>query len=104
MSQLSSFLCVGELKLDQQTGEVWRQDRILKLNPIQYKILNVLAERSPDVVTRRELEKAVWEHNIPASDALRTHIYRLRNILDKPFTSPLIHTMHGRGFQLAAYG
>jgi DNA-binding response OmpR family regulator len=37
---------------------------------------------------------------LPGSDALRSHIYALRNAIDKPFKNPLLETVHGIGYRL----
>lgn len=57
--------------------------------------------RSPHVVTRVELEHAVWGDSPPESDALRAHMHSLRGIIDKPFPKPLIVTVHGIGYRIA---
>jgi DNA-binding response OmpR family regulator len=36
----------------------------------------------------------------PGSDALRSHIYTLRQAIDKPFKTPMLRTVHGIGYQL----
>ena len=36
----------------------------------------------------------------PGSDALRSHIYTLRQAIDKPFDHHLIQTVHGLGYKL----
>ena len=56
---------------------------------------------TPAVVRREALEDAVWGDHVPDSDALRSHIHQLRQVLDKPFAKPLLHTVHGLGFRLA---
>ena len=66
--------------------------------PRSFEILRVLMRKSPAVVSRRELEKEIWGDEVPDSDALRSHVYNLRRIVDKPFDRPLIATLPGRGF------
>ena len=56
------------------------------------------------MVTREELETLIWGDELPDNDVLRTHIYHLRNVVDKPFASKLIHTVHGAGYRLADQG
>jgi DNA-binding winged helix-turn-helix (wHTH) protein len=65
------------------------------------KLLEVLMQRSPSVVRREQLEAAVWGDNCPDSDSLRSHIHQLRQLIDKPFETHLLHTVHGIGFRLA---
>ncbi len=57
---------------------------------------------APKVVTREALEHDIWGDEPPDSDVLRTHIHSLRQVLDKPFASPMLKTLQGIGYQLAA--
>ena len=59
-------------------------------------------QRSPDVVSRSALESVVWGDDPPDSDALRVHIYTLRNAIDRPFDKALLHTVPKMGYRLAA--
>jgi DNA-binding response OmpR family regulator len=59
-------------------------------------------QKSPAVVRREVLETALWGDEPPDSDSLRSHIHALRQQLDKPFPIPLLQTVHGVGFRLAA--
>lgn len=102
-SQGSAGRClqVGDLRYDLDTLQVSRAGRALKLNPLGLKILELLMRRSPAVVRRDALEEALWGDDVPDSDSLRSHIHQLRQIIDKPFDRPLLHTVHGVGFKLA---
>lgn len=90
---------VGELQLDSQTRSASRQGQPLKLTQTEFNILEVLALAYPAVVTRSELTRKLWQ-DAPDSDALRSHIYSLRSRLDKPFSHPMLRTIHGVGFKL----
>ncbi|WP_437883511.1 response regulator transcription factor [Pseudomonas sp. LRF_L74] len=95
------MLKVGELEYDLDTLEVSRGDRPLKLNPVGLKLLALLMQKSPHVVRREMLEEALWGDDCPDSDSLRSHVHQLRQVIDKPFTTPLLHTVHGVGYRLA---
>ena len=95
-------LQVGDLTYDLDTLEVSRAGRPLKLNPLGLKILEILMQRSPNVVRRDALEEAIWGEDCPDSDSLRSHIHQLRQVIDKPFAQPLLHTVHGVGYRLVA--
>ena len=56
---------------------------------------------SPRVVSRRDIEREVWGDLLPDSDTLRSHLYNLRKVIDKPFKSQLLHTIHSAGYRLA---
>lgn len=93
-------LRVGDLEYDLDTLEVTRAGQPLHLGPIGLKLLAVLMQKSPAVVRREALESALWGDTPPDSDSLRSHIHALRQQLDKPFPTPLLHTVHGVGFRL----
>ncbi|BCG23178.1 response regulator transcription factor [Pseudomonas sp. No.21] len=94
-------LQVGDLSYDLDTLAVSRAGKPLKLNPIGLKLLAVLMQKSPHLVRREALEEALWGDDCPDSDSLRSHIHQLRQVIDKPFGSPLLHTLHGLGYRLA---
>jgi len=96
-----SILKVADLELDTARAIVLRGGKRLKLSPRSYEILLLLMRRAPAVVSRRELERDIWGDEVPDSDALRSHMYNLRRIVDKPFDKPLIETVAGRGFRVA---
>ncbi len=94
-------LKVADLLYDLDTLHVSRAGQALKLNPIGLKLLAVLMQKSPAVIRREALEEALWGDDSPDSDSLRSHIHQLRQVLDKPFATPLLHTLHGVGYRLA---
>jgi DNA-binding response OmpR family regulator len=91
---------VGELTLDAETSEVFRGGNSLKLSRTQFSILRVLMRDSPKVVTREALERELWGDEPPDSDTLRSHVYALRRIIDRPFEHAMLETIPGRGFRL----
>jgi DNA-binding response OmpR family regulator len=94
-------LQVADLVLDEQTREVTRAGQRLHLGPIAFQLLGLLMRETHRVVKRAELERCIWQDDVPASDAaLRTHIAYLRQVVDKPFDRELIHTVHGVGYRL----
>ncbi len=93
-------LTVGDLILDLGTLRAKRAGQPISLTPIGIKLLSALMRASPNVISRRELEKEIWPDEPPNSDALRSHLYTLRKAIDKPFPEQLLKTLPGSGFQL----
>jgi len=93
-------LKVADLVYDLDTLDITRAGRPLKLNPTTMKLLAILMQKSPAVVRREALEEALWGDDCPDSDSLRSHIHQLRQVIDKPFATPLLHTLHGVGYRL----
>lgn len=95
------LLTVGDLTLNRCTLQVHRAGRRIDLDPAGMKLLQRLMEKAPSVVTRDDLENLLWADERPDCDALRSHLYRLRQAIDRPFDRPLIHTVHRIGYRIA---
>jgi len=98
--QTTDILTFDQLVIDRKSQRVTRSEKPLELHTMGYRILCVLAEAYPQVVSRSKLSQKLWGDEPTESDALRSHIYQLRNMLDRPFDYPMIKTMHGIGFVL----
>ncbi|MCL4113355.1 UNVERIFIED_CONTAM: hypothetical protein GTU68_027543, partial [Idotea baltica] len=90
----------GDLVINYRQKTVTRNGTSIGLQDKQFKLLALLARNSPEVVPKEAMERELWEDYPPDSDALRTHLYRLRNLIDKPYDRTLIKTVHGRGYRL----
>ena len=90
------------LRFDPAALLVRREGRQIVLTRAQARILECLMRASPGVVDQSRLMRAVWgpEGGDPAG--LHTHIYGLRQLVDRPFGSPLLHTVHGIGYRFGA--
>jgi DNA-binding response OmpR family regulator len=73
---------------------------VVELPPTGFRILELLVRAFPGIVTRAQMEHAIWDDQPPASEAaLRGHIHRLRRSLEGPFGRRVIKTLHGVGYQ-----
>lgn len=97
---LSHILRIGTLEIDRRTGVALRGGVVLDIRQTAQRILMILAEAWPRAVTRSELMRRLWGDNPPESDPLRTHLYLLRQALDKPFDTSMLVTIHDVGFRL----
>ncbi len=95
-------LQVGDLIFNTGTIEVSRNKQAIKLAPIGLKILRILMQQSPRVVSRREIERQIWGDILPDSDTLRSHMYNLRKCIDRPFDEQLLHTIQNSGYRIVA--
>lgn len=100
--QLHTQDCIklGPLELNRKRKTVSRDGTVINVSTMGYRIINVLMVAFPQVVSRSELSHKLWGDEPTESDALRSHIYQLRNVLDKPFEKPLLKTVFGVGFSL----
>ena len=97
-----ALLRVADLEFDPALVQVRRGERPIVLPPIPLKMLETLMRASPRVVKREELERAIWGDQPPDSDALRAHLHVLRQAVEAPGEAPLIHTLRGIGYRIAA--
>ncbi len=96
------LLQVADLSFDPRTLVARRGSRRLDLTPTGLKLLETLMRAAPAVVSRRDVERAIWGDDPPDSDAaLRGHIHALRAEVDRAERTRLLHTVHGVGYRLA---
>ncbi len=98
----AATLEIHDLTFNLKTLTVKRQQQTLKLSPTGLHILKLLMRRSPEVVTKQELERELWGDLVPNSDVLRSHLYNLRKVIDKPFSEKLLHTLPSLGLKIEA--
>ncbi len=95
------ILTVADLQINSATRSASRGGRHIPLTPREYALLEYLARKSGEIVTRAE----IWE-NLYAMDSSTTsnvvdvYIGYLRRKLDVPGQPALIHTRRGSGFIL----
>lgn len=92
---------IADLTLDVTTHEVSRAGKRMDLSPSLFRILMYLMRNPHRVIAKEELEYAVWQNHPPGSDALRTHLFNLRQLVDRPFNQPLLHTVRGFGVMIS---
>ena len=100
-STQSQVLEVGELRLDLASKVASRTGQVINLTPTGWKILELLMRESPNVVSRDKIERIIWgDAGFPDSNVLKVHLYRLRQSVDKGFSTNLIQTVAGHGIAL----
>lgn len=100
LGKRARILTVGDLSLNRSTLQVHRAGQLIDLSQAGMRLLQRLMEEAPSVVTRDDLEALLWADEPPDGDVLRSHMYKLRQAVDKSFESPLIHTVHRIGYRM----
>lgn len=98
--KLQDTLTWGEVTLQLSTHVATRAGQPLKLSPTGFLLLETLLRAAPGIVSRADLERAIWGETPPDSSALRTHIHELRQSLDRSFAYPLLKTVPRVGYGL----
>ena len=97
------LLELGSLSLDGASGSVRCGAQAIALTPREYSLLELLAYRQGEVVTRIEIEDSLYnEHTLPSGNAVDSAVCRLRAKLEQLEDGPRIETRHGHGYVLVA--
>ena len=78
----------------------FRDNVQLNLPPSSWTILETLVRAYPNAVKKSDIEFAIWGDELPDSNTLKVHIHSLRQNLDKPFDTPILHIINGYGVEL----
>jgi two-component system OmpR family response regulator len=98
-----TVLHVGSLALDLIARRAVRGNRVLDLLGREFQLLEYLARREGQVVTRQMLLEDVFGYRfVIKTNLIDVHIGRLRRKLDQPDEPPLLATVRGLGFVLNA--
>ena len=94
-------LQVGDLEMDLLSRSVRRRNTKIDLQPREFMLLEYLMRHAGQVVTRTMLLEGVWDYHFdPQTNVIDVHVSRLRQKIDKPFPSALIHTVRNAGYML----
>jgi len=98
---LPDRLSAGPLVLNTRARTVTAFNREVSLTAKEYALLEYLARRGGDVVSRGDIAEHVWdEHYDPLSNVVDVYVQRLRRKLDPPGAESVIRTRRGEGYQL----
>jgi len=96
-------LTASDLEMDLLSRTVRRSGQKIDLQPREFRLLEYLLRHAGQVVTRTMLLEGVWDYHFdPQTNVIDVHVSRLRQKVDKPFPTPLIHTVRNAGYMLRA--
>jgi two-component system copper resistance phosphate regulon response regulator CusR len=95
-------ITVGNLSVDTRARRVTRGNQSIDLTAKEYALLEYLARRAGEVVSRADISEHVWDESYdPFSKVIEVFIQRLRRKVDGEHPLKLIHTRRGEGYMLA---
>jgi DNA-binding response OmpR family regulator len=99
----SSNIVVGDLEIDTAGKVVRRGGAAIALSAKEFALLEYLALRQGQVVSRTDIWEHLYDQNDEnVSNVVDVYIVYLRNKIDKTFPQKLIHTRRGLGYVLQA--
>ena len=94
---------VADLEMELLSRTVRRAGQKIDLQPREFRLLEYLMRHAGQVVTRTMLLEGVWDYHFdPQTNVIDVHVSRLRQKIDRPFGTPLIHTVRNAGYMLRA--
>ena len=98
---LPERMTIGPLVLETRAHRASIDRRELALTAKEYALLEYLARRAGDVVSRGDIAEHVWDERYdPMSNVVDVYIQRLRRKLEDAGAATLIRTRRGEGYQL----
>ena len=93
-------ITAGDLKLDPQWRTVYWGDKMIRLTPIEFKLLYELVTHEGQVLTHQILTDRVWGYEgVDDASLLKGHIRNVRRKLEEDSSSPVyIHTVAAIGY------
>ena len=92
---------VADLQLDVLRRRVVRGAERITLTNKEFALLQLLKERSGEVLSRTQIASQAWQMNFDSdTNVVDVAIRRLRAKVDDPFSPKLIHTVRGMGYTL----
>ena len=96
---------LDSLEIDTRRRRVVRDGRLVELTAKEYALLEYLARRAGEVVSRGDIAAHVWDDNFDLfSNLIEVYVQRLRRKIDDGSATKLLHTRRGAGYVLAPGG
>jgi len=94
-------LAVADISMNLISREVVRAGKKIELQPLEFSLLEYLLRNAARVVSKTMIMEHVWDYYFdPQTNVVESRIYKLREKIDKGFSTRLIHTVRGVGYVL----
>lgn len=94
---------INEWRVDPALNRLSRADEVIKIDPQNMKVLELLASRPGEVISQPEIEQIAWSGVIVTPNSVYQSIAQLRRALGDDKASPkFIETIARKGYRLIA--
>ncbi len=98
-------ITIDDLSINFLSRKVVRENKKINLQPREFSLLEYLMRNANRVVSKSMIMEHVWEYNFdPQTNLVEARVCRLREKVDKGFSTSLIHTIRGVGYVLKRAG
>ncbi|MWB97602.1 response regulator transcription factor [Agromyces seonyuensis] len=96
------IITVGDLSLDEDSYEVYRDGDLVELTATEFELLRYLMRNPRRVLSKAQILDRVWNYDFGGRESVvELYISYLRKKIDAGRT-PMIHTVRGAGYMLKA--
>lgn len=100
---MPSTLVLGNISLDTQNCQVFKEGKEVKLQRMEYAVLEFLMRNAGKVFSPSDLLNAVWTAESERSpETIRTCIKKIRDKIDVSGKDSIIQNVHGVGYKIVA--
>ncbi|MBU3698458.1 MAG: response regulator transcription factor [Candidatus Kapabacteria bacterium] len=100
-SEKTTKLQCGDLTLDLVTHYAFRDDKEIELTTKEYALLEYMMRNKDRILSRSMIMQHVWKHDFdPESNIIDVYIKRVRQKIERPGQSQLIHSIRGVGYRM----
>ena len=94
-----SAMKIGDIAIDTATGKVYKNNTILELTALEYRLLLIFATHKGQILSRTQILENIWDSagNFVEDNTLTVYIKRLR---EKLGGSVNIETVRGLGYRV----
>ncbi|MBW8835434.1 MAG: heavy metal response regulator transcription factor [Burkholderia sp.] len=98
---VKDVLRIADMEVDFIKRRVKRGDLRIDLTAQEFSLLQLLAERQGEVLTRTFITSQIWDMNFDSdTNVVDAAVKRLRAKIDNSFETKLLHTVSGMGYVL----
>ncbi|MCG2803697.1 MAG: response regulator transcription factor [Cellulomonas sp.] len=95
-----AVLVVGDLKMDEDSHEVWRGEDEVRLTATEFELLRYFMRNPRRVLSKAQILDRVWQYDFGGqANIVELYVSYLRRKIDKG-RDPMLHTLRGVGYVL----
>lgn len=96
-----TILTFADLEMNLDAKTCFRSGKKIELTPKEFALMEYLIRNEGRVISKTEIADQVWDINFDTgTNVIEVYVSYLRNKLDRPFDTKLIHTVFGLGYVL----
>lgn len=93
----NNIIKIGEIKLNKESFEVYKNDKLVTLSTKEFELLKHLMENAGIVLSKEQIYQSVWKNNYGDIGTVAVNIKSLRNKIDTE--EKYIKTIWGMGYK-----